>query len=150
MGVLRAVHDDLDAAVADAYGWPADLPDEDILSRLVDLNADRAAEEARGVVRHLRPAFQDPAGHAARVRQTQSELLDAPAPAPSPAAVSKFPPKADPVARYRAVRAAADRPLTPAEVAAHFKGAGAKTVAPLLAVLADQGLAGVADGRYTA
>ena len=154
VGVLRALHDDLDAAVADAYGWPADLPDEAILSRLVALNAERAAEEARGVVRYLRPAFQDPEGHAARVRETQSKLLDAPAPAPPPAGVRKFPPKSHPVARYRAVRgvlAAADRPLTPADVAAHFKGAGAKTIAPLLAVLADQGRAGLTpDGRYTA
>ena len=154
VGVLRALHDDLDAAVADAYGWPADLDDEDILSNLVALSAERAAEEARGVVRYLRPAFQDPEGQAARVRETQSKLLDAPAPAPPPAAVTKFPPKSDPVTRYRAVRAvlaAADRPLAPAEVAAHFQGAGAKTVAPLLAVLADQGRAGVTpDGRYAA
>ena len=28
----------LDAAVAAAYGWPADLPDDDVLSRLLELN----------------------------------------------------------------------------------------------------------------
>ncbi len=33
----------LDAAVAAAYGWPADLPDEDILARLFALNQERAA-----------------------------------------------------------------------------------------------------------
>ena len=32
----------------DAYGWPSTLTDEEILERLVNLNAERAAEEAEG------------------------------------------------------------------------------------------------------
>ena len=60
IGVLKSLHDDLDGAVADAYGWPADLDDEEILERLVALNAQRAAEEAAGYVRWLRPEFQAP------------------------------------------------------------------------------------------
>ena len=60
IGVLKSLHDDLDAAVADAYGWPVDLDDEEILERLVALNAQRAAEEAAGRVRWLRPEFQAP------------------------------------------------------------------------------------------
>ena len=48
VSVLRQLHDELDAAVADAYGWPVDLTDEEILARLVALNAERAAEEAQG------------------------------------------------------------------------------------------------------
>ena len=36
---LKQLHDDLDAAVFEAYGWPANLPDADILTRLVALNA---------------------------------------------------------------------------------------------------------------
>ena len=47
-------------AVADAYGWPADLADEAILGRLVNLNMERAKEEARGQVRWLRPEYQIP------------------------------------------------------------------------------------------
>src|SRR3546814_19667924 len=47
VGVLRQIHADLDAAVAEAYGWPADLADEEILERLVALNHARAAEEDR-------------------------------------------------------------------------------------------------------
>jgi hypothetical protein len=62
VSVLRQIHDDLDAAVADAYGWPADLPDDEILARLVALNHERAAEEQRGLIRYLRPAFQNPSG----------------------------------------------------------------------------------------
>ena len=59
VSVLREIHDELDAAVLDAYGWPADLNTEDILYRLVALNEERQAEERRGVIRWLRPEFQD-------------------------------------------------------------------------------------------
>ena len=38
---LDNAHRDLDAAVADAYGWPVNLPDEEVLSRLLALNLDR-------------------------------------------------------------------------------------------------------------
>lgn len=40
---LAACHAKLDAAVAAAYGWPADLPEEDLLARLLALNLARAA-----------------------------------------------------------------------------------------------------------
>ncbi len=62
IGILKQIHDDLDAAVADAYGWPIDLPDEEILERLVAINHERAAEEKKGLIRWLRPDFQDPDG----------------------------------------------------------------------------------------
>ena len=42
---LRNAHAKLDDAVADAYGWPHDLSDEQILDRLLALNLERAAEE---------------------------------------------------------------------------------------------------------
>jgi hypothetical protein len=42
VSVLKQIHDDLDAAVFDAYGWPHDLTDEQILERLVALNAERS------------------------------------------------------------------------------------------------------------
>jgi hypothetical protein len=90
VSVLRELHDELDRAVFAAYGWN-DLADalvgkpgattpypeksaeqaaaeEELLSRLVALNAERAAEEARGVVRWLRPEFQV---KAAQVGQTE-------------------------------------------------------------------------------
>jgi len=59
--ILRQLHDDLDKAVFDAYGWAGDLTDAEILERLVALNRERAAEEARGLVRWLRPEYQAPA-----------------------------------------------------------------------------------------
>jgi type II restriction/modification system DNA methylase subunit YeeA len=43
---LDAAHRDLDAAVAAAYGWPADLTDEQILERLFALNQQRAAAQS--------------------------------------------------------------------------------------------------------
>jgi hypothetical protein len=69
VGVLEKLHDDLDAAVFNAYGWPHDLTDEQIVERLVKLNAERAAEEKKGFVRWLRPDVQAPrtaAGKAAK------------------------------------------------------------------------------------
>ena len=42
---LANAHAKLDEAVADAYGWPSDLNDEQILDRLLALNLRRAAEE---------------------------------------------------------------------------------------------------------
>ena len=107
VAVLRSLHDELDAAVLQAYGW-ADLQPaladhrpaaaearatavETLLERLVALNAKRAAEEAAGTVRWLRPEFQ------ARSGGTQAGLDVAPedeAVAGEPAAA-----RAAPVAR---------------------------------------------------
>lgn len=79
VAVLASLHEELDAAVLAAYGW-ADLGPppwadaeglarwrEALLERLVALNARRAAEEAAGTVRWLRPAFQAPAEAAAKL-----------------------------------------------------------------------------------
>jgi type II restriction/modification system DNA methylase subunit YeeA len=40
---LSDAHRDLDAAVAAAYGWPADITEEDALAKLLELNLSRAA-----------------------------------------------------------------------------------------------------------
>jgi type II restriction/modification system DNA methylase subunit YeeA len=44
---LDLAHKKLDAAVAAAYGFPADLTDEQILEKLLALNLERAAEETK-------------------------------------------------------------------------------------------------------
>lgn len=44
---LDLAHKKLDAAVAAAYGWPADLSDEQLLERLLALNLERAEQEAQ-------------------------------------------------------------------------------------------------------
>jgi hypothetical protein len=42
---LDNTHRDLDAAVAAAYGWPADISEEGALARLLELNRERAAAD---------------------------------------------------------------------------------------------------------
>ena len=42
---LDHAHRRLDEAALAAYGWPADLSDEDLLARLLELNLKRAAGE---------------------------------------------------------------------------------------------------------
>ena len=44
---LDMAHRRLDAVVASAYGWPADLPDEEILANLFAINQERAAAAAK-------------------------------------------------------------------------------------------------------
>lgn len=59
VSVIHKLHLDLDRLVTEAYGWPADLSDEDILSRIVALNAERQEEEKHGLIRWLRPDYQE-------------------------------------------------------------------------------------------
>ena len=97
VGVLQSLHDELDAAVLQAYGWQ-DLgavpwgeaePQvaarqawvEALLERLVALNTRRAADEARGLVRWLRPEFQDPAQRAALASPAETAEASVGAPA---------------------------------------------------------------------
>ena len=60
VSILRQLHDDLDTAVVDAYGWPKDLTDDQLLEKLVALNHQRAEEEKNGIIKYLRPEFQKP------------------------------------------------------------------------------------------
>ncbi len=48
VSILRRLHDDLDAAVTDAYGWPAGLSAPAIVARVVALNAARRRRRQRG------------------------------------------------------------------------------------------------------
>jgi hypothetical protein len=100
--ILKELHDKLDAAVAAAYGWPSDLPDEMILARLIALNKARAAEEARGLVRWLRPEYQIPrfGSPSEKAEQIEAHLVTAEAKAQKPS----FP--TDDVAQTAAVMAA--------------------------------------------
>lgn len=59
-GIVNRLHEQIDAAVAEAYGWPADLTPSEIVACLVALNAERAKEEAEGKIRWLRPDYQIP------------------------------------------------------------------------------------------
>ncbi len=63
--LTKDLRDELDAAVLAAYGWTASSlsapATDELLERLLALNAQRAAQEALGHVCWLRPAFQHPA-----------------------------------------------------------------------------------------
>jgi hypothetical protein len=51
---LADAHRDLDAAVAAAYGWPADISEEDALAELLELNLARAGvAQELGVLEEL-------------------------------------------------------------------------------------------------
>lgn len=56
--IVNHLHEQIDDAVAEAYGWPADLAAAEIVARLVALNAGRQAEEETGTVRWLRLEYQ--------------------------------------------------------------------------------------------
>jgi len=146
VSVLKQIHDDLDAAVAEAYGWPADLSDVEILRRLVARNAERAEEEACGLIRWLRPDFQNPTGVAA----TQQTLALEPTDKPTKTKSAKNTPWPKTMAdQARAVRTALQsrgQPATAAELARAFQGAKAEKVSELLETLGDPG-AGARCGR---
>lgn len=150
VGTLRAIHDALDAAVAEAYGWPVDLSEEDILQRLVDLNAARAAEEAQGLIRWLRPDYQNPTGTG-----TQTALETAtPAITPSSRSTQKIKwtdlQPAERIAAVRRVITTATQPLTVEAIAAQgFQNAPRKQVEMLVESLASLGLVEeVGDGAW--
>jgi hypothetical protein len=100
--------------------------DEIILERLVALNAERAAEEAAGHVRWLRPDYQIP--RFAKGAVAKSGELDLGA---TVVAIDKglpvFPKdKGEQVMAIRAVLVAANRPMDAAAVSRAFKGGGKK------------------------
>ena len=111
------------------------------------LNRTRATEEARGQIRWLRPAYQNPAGHAAAA--TEQAEMDVGFVLPT----AKTPwPKTLPQ-QFAAVRAALDElgEATPEQIARHFARARATTVLPLLESLAALGHAQVTErGSYAA
>ncbi|KQW82445.1 class I SAM-dependent DNA methyltransferase [Brevundimonas sp. Root1279] len=123
--ILKDLHDQIDRATADAYGWRHDLTDEQILEKLVALNAERAAEEAAGHVRWLRPDYQIPrfAKGATKAKSGELDLAD------SVVAIDKglpaFPKdKGEQVMAIRAVLQAAGKPMDAAAVSRAFKRGG--------------------------
>jgi len=150
--VLRQLHDELDAAVAAAYCWDAALADADILDRLVALNRARADEESHGLIRYLRPAYQQPhvvpasAGSAA----IQSDLglpssdLRPPASDLSPAPLAWPDTLADQIALVRGVihQTAWQQTDGAKTLARHFTGVRAPTVQRLIDALSALGHVG--------
>ena len=146
VSVLKDIHDDIDRAVFEAYGWADLIPalvgkpgatmpsphktpeqeeaEEELLTRLVALNQERAAEERRGTVRWLRPDYQKPKlAHKVKtpedVEQVEAQLI-VPAPADGKPAWPK-----DELDRIRVVRDMLNRataPLAPGTLSTAFRG----------------------------
>ena len=169
--VLGELHDELDEAVLETYGWsdlgPALIgkpggatpsahkspeqieAEETLLERLVQLNAERAAEEEQGVIRWLRPEFQSPEGPAAK----QKALIVGAAPdeAAAKRIAKRSWPKSlpDQVKALRAALAEQPGPVRPEQIARSFKRAQTKKVTELLETLAALGQARVTeDNRF--
>lgn len=159
VAVLGQLHDELDAAVFEAYGWgdlapalvgkpggttPYRTPspaqeeaEEELLTRLVRLNAERAQEEARGLVRWLRPEYQNPGGE----KGSQGALIEgAGAAATAVRGQSAWPKKLS--EQIQAVRGALGEqpgPASPEQVARGFKRAQTRLVREILETLESLG-----------
>lgn len=146
--LIRQHHDAIDVLVAEAYGWPADLSDEEVLTRLVALNKERAAEEAKGLIRWLRPEYQAP-DYTAPITQSL-DLGEAAAVLPDN--VIPWPVTLpEQVSAVQQVLVGAGAPLAPHDVARAFKGKRAASLRPVLDALAGIGMARrLEDGRYAA
>jgi SAM-dependent methyltransferase len=145
IGILRQLHDELDEAVFAAYGWPSNLTTEQILEKVVALNAHRRAEEASGIVRWLRPEFQAP--NAPAMQQTLGGLI----PVETPAAARRKQPW--PVTLTEQVRVIKDSlratPFqTPQEIATGFKPASRTRVQEILETLTALGQTRQVEDRY--
>lgn len=128
--VLIGLHDALDAAVLGAYGLPADIDDDALLAALLELNAERAAEEARGQVRWLRPDRAEP---------VQTGTAAAGPTGTKPAKAARTPWPTDPFDQVAAVLAhalAEPGPFDAATLASGFSRATKKRVASILETLA--------------
>ena len=146
VSVLKDIHDDIDRAVFEAYNWadlvpalvgkpgatmpsphktPAqEVAEEELLTRLVALNQERAAEERRGTVRWLRPDYQIPKlGHKVKtpedVKQVEAQLV-VPAPADGKPAWPKD--EMDRISIVRDMLSRASGPVAPETLSVAFRG----------------------------
>ncbi|WP_439510957.1 class I SAM-dependent DNA methyltransferase [Marinimicrobium koreense] len=166
VSVLKELHDDLDRAVFEAYGW-SDLGDilvgrpgattplldkpaeqsqaeEELLTRLVTLNAERVAQEAQGKVQWLRPDYQAPETNQAEVNLTTEKGAVASI-EPEKAQVW---PKSMPE-QVQAVCAVLEQgPQSDVGIASKFMRKPRKAVAQVLAALEVMGQAYYSDGLW--
>jgi hypothetical protein len=146
IGILRELHDSIDRAVLDAYGWPHNLTSDELLARIVALNAERRAEEAAGHIRWLRPEFQAPAVSVPVARTLEGFIEEAPAAAarrkqPWPSAIPD---------QFRAVKESLRiGPATAQQIAAGFRPASRTRISDILATLTALGQARVEGDRYS-
>src|SRR5690606_31101492 len=176
VSVLRELHDELDRAVFAAYGWDdlADklvglpgattpLPDkpeaqaaaeEELLQRLVALNAQRAAEEANGHIRWLRPEYQNPnqdqkTSSGAAPQQTEADLSTDDNDAPAAKSTAKLSWPKNMREQVAAVRNALEQGHNSAAgIAALFKRSPQASVQSVLDALEELGMLNQQNGVY--
>jgi hypothetical protein len=131
------------------------LTGEQILERLMALNAERAEEERKGLVRWLRPEFQNPAGKAVQQQHAiglELELAEGPEAAPAaPVVWPKELPLQIAAVRDLVTTTAPAKSWTAQTAAGAFRGARRKDVEPILDSLAALGLLiafDAPDGRH--
>ena len=146
VGILRELHEELDEAVFAAYGWPASLSGEEILSSVASLNARRIAEERAGVIRWLRPEYQAPNELLVQTALAGMTPVEGPA-----AARRKQPWPANLSDQVRAVKDAlrAEPMQSAQEIAAGFKPASRTRVAEILETLTALGQTRQVEDRYS-
>ena len=170
VSILRELHDELDRAVFSAYGWndladrlvgqpgattplldkPAEQAEteEELLRRLVDLNTQRAEEEAQGRVRWLRPAWQNPTATTEQRPTYQEHLTELEPVAVTEPATKRPWPKAmrEQVEVIRAGLTAGPRSVE--QLAAAFQRKPAKAVRAVLETLEAMNLARCENDRW--
>ena len=168
VSILQEIHDELDRAVFAAYGWddladqlvglpgattpltdkpkPQQEAEQELLVRLVALNQQRAAEEAQGQVRWLRPDYQAPTAGQSEISLEQGREPVTPV---LVAATNKPAWPKQLREQIEAVLAAIQRgPVTAAELADGFKRKPLKPVLQVLAALETLGKAQQDNGRW--
>lgn len=131
------------------------LLDEALLDRLVALNAERAAEERRGLIRWLRPEFQNPQGAGPAVQTELESTDDTGTVTAVTAVVTKQPwPKelTEQIKAVAAVLAEARGPQSEGDLAARFTGRGRwrERLPKILDMLVALGRVQAHDGAYVA
>lgn len=139
VGVIHELHNQIDRAVAEAYGWPSDLSDEEILTRVVALNKERAEEEKRAHIRWLRPEYQIAR---TKIRVAKEEQIEAALEAPEAAAPNLPKDDAELVATLRQTLRVIGRPVEAKDIAQRFRegSRGARRVERGLNLLAAAGV----------
>jgi hypothetical protein len=135
VAVMEYLHNQLDQEVAAAYGWPANLTDEQYVAHIVALNRARLREESKGLTRWLRPEYQNPAERQAST-QISVELDEG-----AEASVQLAWPKVavDRLQLLLQVLNSTPEPIEVKALARQFKGARVKDVSDYLNALASTG-----------
>ena len=145
--VVLTLHLQLDAAISEAYGWPNDLSDSEILTRLVNLNKLRSSEEQAGHIKYLRPDYQSP-GKQISMKMGEIPLIEI----DNSKSFTQYEWPKELAQQLQAIRdlvQQSERPLSASQVAGQFRRAKVEKVQPLLATLAALALLRITpDGNY--